>query len=98
MWDLVLLRRIIYPLSADDKQKKGKVSTFPLNPPVEKGGLGPATQDNTSFCLYWLIAISFFLGITYFPYSYIKSQQFLILNSLFLIYFCYLCAISFLYK
>ena len=35
MWDLVLLRRIRYPLLADDKQKKGKVPTLPPKSPID---------------------------------------------------------------
>ncbi len=35
MWDLVLLRRIRFPLLSDDKQKKGKVSTLPPKSPID---------------------------------------------------------------
>ena len=48
MWDLVLLRRITSLFLSDDKQKRVRVFTFPLNPPLGNVGLGPASQDNIS--------------------------------------------------
>ena len=46
MWDLVLLRRIRYPLLSDAEEKKGKVSTLPPKSPIDNVGLGPPAEDN----------------------------------------------------
>ena len=50
---------------------ESRVLTFPLNPPLGKGGLGPATQDSRTqkngllFCLLSLCLLSFHCALTF---------------------------------